>query len=68
LLDSALFRVDFLRAEESPADVEIISQWKAERNTLFDLTRSLNCDDRDTIENVIATYGPYARALFDSGN
>lgn len=57
----------FYERKKAQSNIEIISQWKAERNTLFDLTRSLNCDDRDTIENVIATYGPYAKALFDSG-
>jgi hypothetical protein len=57
----------FYERKKAQPNVEIISQWKAERNTLFDLTRSLNCKDRDTIENVIATYGPSARALFDSG-
>lgn len=55
----------FYERKKAQPNVEIISQWNAERNTLFDLTRSLNCNDRDTIENVIATYGPSANALFD---
>ncbi|MDT3228046.1 MULTISPECIES: hypothetical protein [Pseudomonas syringae group] len=55
----------FYERKKAEPNAEIISLWKAERNTLFDLTRSLNCNDRDTIENVIATYGPSARALFD---
>ena len=57
----------FYERKKAQPNVEIISLWKAERNSLFDLARSLNCKDRDTIENVIATYGPSARALFDSG-
>lgn len=56
----------FHERKKAQPNAEIIEQWKAERNALFALTRSLNCDDRDTIENVIATYGPSARALFDS--
>lgn len=57
----------FYERKKAEPNAEIISLWKAERNSFFDLTRSLSCNDRDTIENVIATYGPYARALFDSG-
>lgn len=53
------FRSEWIFYERKKArpNVEIISQWKSERNTLLDLTRSLNCNDRDTIENVIAKYG-----------
>ncbi|WP_321849873.1 hypothetical protein [Pseudomonas paraveronii] len=59
----------FYERKKAEPNAEIISLWKAERNSFFDLTRSLSCNDRDrdTIENVIATYGPYARALFNSG-
>ena len=57
----------FYERKKAQPNVEIISLWKTERNTLFDLTHSLNCNDRDTIENVIATSGPSDRALFDSG-
>lgn len=57
----------FYERKKAEPNAEIISLWKAERNSFFDLTRSLSCNDRDTIENVIATYGTYAKALFDSG-
>lgn len=56
--------ISYERKKAQP-NAEIISLWKAEQNNLFDVTRSLNCNDRDTIENVIATYGPSAKALFD---
>ncbi|RZI54883.1 MAG: hypothetical protein EOP12_00455 [Pseudomonas sp.] len=45
----------FYERKKAQPNVELISQWKAERNTLFDLPRSLNRNDRDTTENVIAS-------------
>lgn len=44
----------------------VIDHWKSQRNALFDLARSLNCDDQETIEDVIATYSRSARAVFES--
>ncbi|ALU58414.1 hypothetical protein ACA40_00490 [Pseudomonas syringae pv. lapsa] len=55
----------FYERKKAQPNAEIISLWKDKRNTLFDLTRSLNGNDRDTIEDVIATYGPSAKAQFD---
>ncbi|WP_339492955.1 MULTISPECIES: hypothetical protein [unclassified Pseudomonas] len=57
----------FYERKKAQPNAEIISLWKDERSALFNLTRSLHRDDQETIENVIATYGPSAKALLDSG-
>lgn len=56
----------FIEQGKTQPRLGIVDHWKSQRNALFDLARSLNCDDQETIEDVIATYGQSARAVFDS--
>lgn len=41
-----------------------IAQWEAERKALFDLEDGLRLNDQVTVEQVISTYGPAAKAAF----
>lgn len=61
-------RSQLISVERGKADpnAESISELKNQRNVLFGLLRSLSCDDQLNIENIIATYGPCAKALFTS--
>jgi hypothetical protein len=57
-------RSKWIRDEElkAIADVAKVAQWKRERAQYMDEGDSLLFDDVDTIERLIAVYGPLVRA------
>ncbi|POR65212.1 hypothetical protein [Pseudomonas syringae] len=55
--------IESKKDEPNPAK---IAQWEAERQVFFDLEDGLRLDDQDGIEQVITTYGPVAKRLFET--
>lgn len=47
-------------------NVAKLAEWEAERKALFELEDGLRLDDQVTIDQVISTYGPAARAAFQA--
>ncbi|UNO25526.1 hypothetical protein [Pseudomonas amygdali] len=55
--------IESKKAQPNPAK---IAQWEAERQVFFDIEDGLRLDDQDSIERVIAKYGPEAKGLFET--
>ncbi|KWT11502.1 hypothetical protein ALP51_03355 [Pseudomonas savastanoi] len=56
----------YIESKNAQPNAAKIAQWEAERKGFFDTEDELRFDDQDRIEQVIATYGPLARAIFES--
>ncbi|MCY1456925.1 hypothetical protein D9M71_741760 [compost metagenome] len=54
----------YIESKKAQPDAAKIVQWEAERKVFFDIEDELRLDDQDSIEQVIATYGPVARRIF----
>ncbi|MCL6690132.1 hypothetical protein M8R19_15595 [Pseudomonas sp. R3.Fl] len=56
----------YIESKKAQPDASKIAQWEAERTAFFDIEDGLRLDDQDSIEQVITTYGPVARRIFEA--
>lgn len=61
-------RAEWIYSESKKAqpDAAKIAQWEAEQKAFFEIEDGLRFDDQDGIEQVITTYGPVARRIFEA--